>query len=405
MSRAVNVPLASDNREEPFAEARNAEDGQAQSRQASTVEKVLSSGEPSQDNDSPPPRRSDVGNVLARHSSVRDADSLASIDRPPSEEENLPPSKIYEPLSFPVLALLMPASIFGVLARLGLQAITAYDGKEIFPLAWVQGAGCLVMGFALGLKEPIGQFYGPLYTAITTGFCGSLTTFSGWQVDIFESWINGTASHRDWLRDAIDGAGKTVFTFAISLSAISFGAHLSKLLLPYVRTARTPSRPVRYTLSALAVLVYAAAYPAYFRMSPRFRHEATAALLFSFPGTLSRYLLSLSLNPRLKLFPLGTFAANMVGTALLGTFQVLRSIRHPGPLSANACNVLQGLADGYCGCLTTVSTFAAEVDALPPRRAWLYAVLSWLTGQVLLAIILGPSIGVGHVSREITCRF
>ncbi len=43
--------------------------------------------------------------------------------------------------------------------------------------------------------------YGPLYTAVTTGFCGSLTTFSGWQLDIFESWINGTASHRDWFRD------------------------------------------------------------------------------------------------------------------------------------------------------------------------------------------------------------
>ncbi len=33
---------------------------------------------------------SDVGEVLARHSSVGDAASLASIDRPPSEEEKLP---------------------------------------------------------------------------------------------------------------------------------------------------------------------------------------------------------------------------------------------------------------------------------------------------------------------------
>ena len=101
--------------------------------------------------------RSDVGSVIARHESVADAESLASIDRPPSEAEKLPPSKIYHPLSFPVLALLMPASVFGVLARLGLQAITTYDGRSIFPLAWIQAAGCLVMGFALGLKEPFGQ--------------------------------------------------------------------------------------------------------------------------------------------------------------------------------------------------------------------------------------------------------
>ena len=206
-------------------------------------------------------------------------------------------------------------------------------------------------------------------------------------------------------QQAIDGVGKTVFTLAICLSAVSFGAHLSTLVVPRVPALPPPSRPVRYTLSALAVLTYAAAYPAYFRASPRFRHDATAALLFSFPGTLSRYLLSLLLNPRLKLFPLGTFAANMLGTALLGTFQVLQTIQHPAPLGAGACAVLRGLADGYCGCLTTVSTFAAEVDALDGRRAWIYVSLSWLVSQVLLAVIIGPSIGAGHVSRQITCRY
>lgn len=43
--------------------------------------------------------------------------------------------------------------------------------------------------------------YGPLYTAITTGFCGSLTTFSSWQLDVFTSWLNPTHAHRDWFRD------------------------------------------------------------------------------------------------------------------------------------------------------------------------------------------------------------
>ena len=117
------------------------------------------------------------------------------------------------------------------------------------------------------------------------------------------------------------------------------------------------------------------------------------------------HLLSLLLNPRLKLFPLGTFAANTLGTALLGTFQVLQTIQHPAPLGARACAVLRGLADGYCGCLTTVSTFAAEVDALDGRRAWIYVSFSWLVSQVLLAVIIGPSIGAGHVSRQITCRY
>jgi len=49
----------------------------------------------------------------------------------------------------------MPASIFGVLARLGLQALANYNGKCIFPLAYPQALGCLIMGIALPLKDTI----------------------------------------------------------------------------------------------------------------------------------------------------------------------------------------------------------------------------------------------------------
>lgn len=68
-------------------------------------------------------------------------------------------SEAYAPISFPVIVLLMPASVFGVLARLGLVALMNYDGHAVFPLAYAQAVGCLVMGFGLGLKEPIGQMY------------------------------------------------------------------------------------------------------------------------------------------------------------------------------------------------------------------------------------------------------
>lgn len=81
------------------------------------------------------------------------------IERPPSVEEGIRPSKVYQPLSFPVLVLLMPASVFGVLARLGIVALMTYGGDSVFPLAYVQALGCLVMGFAVRLKEPIGQLY------------------------------------------------------------------------------------------------------------------------------------------------------------------------------------------------------------------------------------------------------
>lgn len=70
-----------------------------------------------------------------------------------------PPPQLFHPLSWEIFALLMPASVFGVLARLGLDALTSYDDESIFPLAYVQGVGCLVMGFCLALKAPISQWY------------------------------------------------------------------------------------------------------------------------------------------------------------------------------------------------------------------------------------------------------
>lgn len=102
-------------------------------------------------------RPTDVGSAIGHQEPVDDATSLASIDRPPSIVEKLPPAKVYHPLSPAVLALLMPASVFGALARLGLQALVTYDGQSIFSLAYIQAIGCLIMGIGLGVKEPLGN--------------------------------------------------------------------------------------------------------------------------------------------------------------------------------------------------------------------------------------------------------
>ena len=75
-----------------------------------------------------------------------------------SEEVVEPPLQLFHPLNWEILALLMPASVFGVLARLGLDALASYAGEGIFPLAYVQGVGCLIMGFCLAFKGPISKW-------------------------------------------------------------------------------------------------------------------------------------------------------------------------------------------------------------------------------------------------------
>jgi CrcB protein len=93
---------------------------------------------------------------LQESTNMADARSLASIELPVTHAD--PPAragKTYHPLSLAVIAPLMPASIFGVLARLGLEALATYDGRSIFPLAYPQALGCLIMGICLPLKDPI----------------------------------------------------------------------------------------------------------------------------------------------------------------------------------------------------------------------------------------------------------
>ncbi|KAK0468472.1 CrcB-like protein-domain-containing protein [Desarmillaria tabescens] len=329
--------------------------------------------------------------------------TIASIDRPPDEHEGIPVSKIYKPYSIHVVALLIPASIFGLLARLGLEALATYDGQSIFLLAYPQAVGCLIMGFAVHLKAPFGQFYGPLYTAVTTGFCGSLTTFSSWQVDIFESWLNSSDYHRGGLRDFIDGVGKTAFTLSISLASLSFGSSIAKLIAPRLPKIPPPTFPIRYSISALCILIYAATFPLYFRLDPDFRHQAISALLFAFPGALTRYVLSTQLNPLLSSFPVGTFAANSLATAFLAVFHVLQ--RKTPSIPWSACSTLQGLSDGYCGCLSTVSTFAVEVKTLKRWSNVRYVLASWVTAQLLLLVIIGPALLSQSVSERTMCSF
>jgi CrcB protein len=184
---------------------------------------------------------------------------------------------------------------------------------------------------------------------------------------------------------------------------LSFGYHIASILETRLSSPSFLKPLYRHLLSVIAVLTYAATFLAYFLLADKFRHQATAALLFSFPGTLTRYILSVTLNPRLKGLPVGTLAANSLGTALLATFHVLQSTIPPP--SMNTCSILQGLIDGYCGCLTTISTFAFEVHTLRDWKAFRYVVVSWLMGQGLMLVILGPSIWTGRVSEQVTCKF
>ncbi|WP_285760151.1 fluoride efflux transporter CrcB [Nocardiopsis ansamitocini] len=84
-------------------------------------------------------------------------------------------------------------------------------------------------------------------------------------------------------------------------------------------------------------------------------------------GAPARYLIDRAVQSRHEsLFPWGTFCANTVGCLLLGVLTVL-------PLSGE---VMALAATGFCGALTTYSTFAYETVRLVREGARTLAVLN-----------------------------
>lgn len=95
-------------------------------------------------------------------------------------------------------------------------------------------------------------------------------------------------------------------------------------------------------------------------------------------GCLSRYLLSNWVYGKLgRAFPYGTFAVNIIGSFILG---LIMELGMHGTLIPS--NLRMGLTVGFCGGLTTFSTFSYETFRLLEDGELLIA-----SANVLLSVI------------------
>ncbi len=352
-------------------------------------------------------------------------------------------------------------SIFGTLARLGLQALTVYPGAPVGTgVVWANFGGSLIMGF---LSEDRALFYHedwgvkstkqekrsdeehgnmnearprilsrtasekkqhaalkktiPLYIGLATGFCGSFTSFSSFVRDAFLALSNvppvpisrissGPIPSSNVPRNGgysfMAVLAIIIVTVALCLGALQTGAHLAIALEPYVPSIpylfarRFMNRSIIFIawlswLGAIFMVIWPPDRPGGPIGHPNWaqenwRGDALFALVFAPVGCLLRFYASLHLNGKLRSFPLGTFAVNILGTALEGMFYDLQHVPLGGTIG---CQVLQGLMDGFCGCLTTVSTWVSELKGLRLRHAYFYGVASVGIGLGFMVIVMG----------------
>ncbi|KAF7714286.1 Uncharacterized protein PECH_000413 [Penicillium ucsense] len=371
--------------------------------------------------------------------SRRPAEDTTPVDSAPAPSVSKRATQLY------TISYLVFFSIFGTLARLGLQALTFYTGAPVVTgVIWANVTGSFVMGFLIEDRKLFQQEWGhsptspsqhaasrksetkhdaaqriqshkavkktiPLYIGLTTGFCGCCTSFSSFLRDVFLALANqlpdpslppGTGiAPRNGGYSVMALLAVIVLTVSLSVSALIVGAHLAVGLvrvtptIPFTWTRRVVDRlmvPLAWGCWLGAVLL--AIWPPDRHAADTWRGRAVFAVVFAPAGCLIRYYLSMVLNGRVPWFPLGTFAVNMLGVAVEG---LCYDLQHVSGLGAGVgawtgCQVLQGMMDGFCGSLTTVSTWVAELNGVARRRqAYFYGTVSVGVGLGLLVVIMG----------------
>ena len=372
------------------------------------------------------------------------SESPSPHSSPERTEEESPPLSATATNLYTISYLIL-FSILGTLARLGVEAITRYPQAPFTSVVlWANVGGSLFMGFLAEDRHLFWEEWGtdskhwsfdksksdssdagvvqkirsdhskvkktiPLFIGLATGFCGSFTSFSSFIRDSFLALANHLASPsatspfnttspphpRNGGYSFEATVAILIIEVACSLCALQFGAHLALLTDPIMPTL--PFRTIRRILDPLAVFLafgcwLGAVFLSIFPPEDFWRGRACISLVFAPPGCLLRFYASKKLNARIPSFPLGTFFVNIFGTGILGMCYDLQHARNIGAApngGVAACQVLEGVMEGFCGCATTVSTWVAELTALQRRNAYIYGMASIAIALGLLVTVMG----------------
>lgn len=306
---------------------------------------------------------------------------------------------------YKLLSIFTLGGVLGVCARRGLNDLSSYRGAYISGVVWSNFTACVIMGVAVEsqtLWHRVTTRYEsrakiPLYVGITTGFCGSVSSFSSLILEIFEKSCDllpaGYNNYPNAAYGIMEFLSVCIAQLTMSIAGLQFGKHLG---LSIEHTKISISISFYRFLEFLCVIAGTLAWIAVIVIAATESHGRSWSLscVFAPLGVFARFYLSKSLNARIKDFPLGTFACNFSGTLLLLIFNLLnRGIYHDGGRiisSQISCQVLESLSDGFCGCFTTVSTFAVELSGLKLIKSYRYGSLSVISSFVALLLIMGP---------------
>lgn len=278
------------------------------------------------------------------------------------------------------IELLLMMNFLGIAGNMGRSGLVQLLAFENLGSVWPNFTGCFLIAFA-----PV--IFGPVMTkVITTGFCGAITSFSETITDIFGE---ATTPQPYW---PDNGYGVPLFMARLLLetsccfTAYLAGTHMSKLWtsqrLPVLR--KDLERALMLIIEVLGVAAWIVCLVTAITSSNRSRWWPLSGI-FAPLGVWTRYYLSKFNRPN-GWFKWGTFAANMISTAISCVIGLCLMLPHRTPLQTQ---VFLALQRGFCGCLSTFSTLTREINTMRTHHGYLYGFFSLFCGYALAFVIMG----------------
>jgi CrcB protein len=235
---------------------------------------------------------------------------------------------------------------------------------------------------------------------MTSGFCGSLTTFSGWQVQAAQTFLKPFV---------FIAFLNLIVGFTTFYCCFRFGRHLG-LIIHAIMTYNSAKKeenaeiveppsnisfqpislyqPENITMMVLAVCLWIL-FAILFVLVSNSRHW-TGPAFFSPVGALIRWYSSQWSSAWPK-FKIPTFSVNTIGTALYSVLLIC-NVKYGGSPKGVLSASLFSLLSGLCGTLTTVSTFVSELYNMSPKHfAYVYAISTIVVAQAVSILILSVS--------------
>ncbi|RLV92800.1 UPF0695 membrane protein [Spathaspora sp. JA1] len=309
-----------------------------------------------------------------------------------------------------IILNIIHGAIWGVLVRKGLTVLTTYNGSYLSGVVWANFTACIVMGLFVDGEEVWSILVDehadkyphkgaiPLYTGVTTGFCGTVSSFSSVILEAFnkaaDTEIGISYNYPNGAYGIMQFLGVILAQFGLSIMGFHIGKQTSAVVDNYIRPLKKHQYQTLESISiGMAIILTIITCVLIGVEDDGAWRSWTFSMFFAPFGAVLRFYLSKYLNSKIENFPLGTFTANVGGSLLLGIFTLIGRGRLGAKGRINTsiigCHVLNGLDDGFCGGLTTVSTFVVELFGLKTVYGYQYGVSSIMVSFAMIILVLG----------------